>query len=135
MMHTKGKEKEGRSMDIFAAIAERKITEAIHRGELDNLALKGQPIRAENLSDVPEELRMGFKILKNAGILPEELQLNREIITLRDLIESCREPDERKELKKTLTARQLHYDILMERNFSRPIYRQYESRIRKKLGV
>jgi hypothetical protein len=122
-------------MDIFATIAERKICEAIRRGELDNLALKGQPIRTENLTDVPEELRMGYKILKNAGILPEELQLNREILTLRDLIESCREPEEREELKKKLTARQLHYDILMERNFSRPAYRLYESRIREKLGI
>lgn len=122
-------------MDIFATIAERKICEAIRRGELDNLTLKGQPIRTENLTDVPEELRMGYKILKNAGILPEELQLNREILTLRDLIESCREPEEREELKKKLTARQLHYDILMQRNFSRPAYRQYEFRIREKLSL
>jgi len=122
-------------MDIFATIAERKISEAMRRGELDNLSLKGQPIRAEDLSDIPEELRMGYKILKNAGILPEELQLNREILTLRDLIESCRDPEERRELKKKLTARQLHYDILMERIASRPVYRRYEVRIREKLGV
>lgn len=122
-------------MDIFATIAERKITEAIRRGELDNLSLKGKPIRVEDLSDVPEELRMGYKILKNAGVLPAEVQLNREIMTLKDLLESCRDPLERKELKKRLTAKQLHYDILMEKNFSSATYRRYEARVREKLGL
>jgi len=122
-------------MDILTTIAERKIGEAIRRGELDNLALKGQPIRVEDLSDIPEELRMGYKILKNAGVLPAELQLNREILTLRDLIESCNDTEERRELKKRLTAKQLHYDILMEKNFASPAYKCYEGRIREKLGL
>lgn len=122
-------------MDIFATIAERKIREAIRRGEFDNLALKGQPIRAEDFSDVPYELRMGYKILKNAGILPAELQLNREILTLKDLIESCQNTEERKELKKKLTAKQLHYDILMEKNVSSAAIQRYEARIREKLGL
>lgn len=122
-------------MDILATIAERKISKAIRRGDLDNLALKGQPIRVEDLSDIPEELRMGYKILKNAGILPAELQLNREILTLKDLLESCRDTEERKELKKKLTARQLHYDILMEKNFSSATYHRYEARMREKLGL
>ena len=122
-------------MDIFATIAERKIREAIRRGELDNLALKGRPIRAEDFSDVPEELRMGYKILKNAGILPAELQLNREILSLKDLIESCQNKEERKELKKRLTAKQLHYDILMEKIVPSAAYHHYEARIREKLEL
>ena len=60
-------------MSMFARIAEQRIQEAVARGELDNLSLKGEPIPLEDLSAVPEELRMGYKILKNAGVLPEEL--------------------------------------------------------------
>ena len=70
------------SMSIFASIAERRITEAIQNGLLDDLSLKGKPIPREDLSAVPEELRMGYKVLKNAGYLPEELQLRQEILSL-----------------------------------------------------
>ena len=59
-------------MDIFFTIAERKIREAVERGDLDNLTLKGQPIRTEDYSGVPEELRMGYKVLHNASMLPPE---------------------------------------------------------------
>lgn len=122
-------------MDIFASIAERKISEAIRRGELDDLSLKGQPIRVEDLSDVPAELRMGYKILKNADLLPAELQLNREILTLKELIDCCRQPAERQGLKKKLSEKLLRYNILMEKNFKKPLYQQYEARIIEKLGL
>jgi len=122
-------------MDIFAAIAERKISEAVRRGDLDNLSLRGQPIARDDSADVPEELRMGYKILKNAGILPEELQLSREILTLRNLLDCCRDRDEEKELRRKLNLRQLHYDILMEKRSPSASFRHYEDRIREKLGL
>lgn len=122
-------------MDVFAAIAERKISEAVQRGELDNLALKGQPLPADDAAGVPEELRMGYKILKNAGVLPPELQLHRDLLTLRDLLDRCRNEEGRESLKKRLSERQLRYDVLMERNFRKPVYLLYESRVMEKLGL
>ncbi len=122
-------------MDIFATIAERKILEAIQRGELDNLALKGQPIRRDDTDEVPEELRMGYKILKNAGVLPEELQLNREIVTLKNLVDSCENQEERRWLKKRLSEQMLRYNLMMERNFKTAAYRQYEEKIVEKLHL
>jgi hypothetical protein len=122
-------------MSLFTSIAEQKIREAIARGELDNLTLKGHPIPMEDLSDVPEELRMGYKILKNAGILPEELLLNREILTLKDLLEACRDQQEKEVLRKKLTAKRLHFDLLMERNRKNSGFRRYASRVVEKLGI
>lgn len=122
-------------MSIFTLIAERKINEAVARGELDHLALKGQPICRDDLCAVPEELRMGYKILKNAGILPEELQLRRELLTLQNLLDVCRDEEERKALKKRLTVRTLHYNILMERNTRNLAFRSYQARVEQKLGV
>jgi hypothetical protein len=101
-------------MDILAKVAEQKILAAIARGELDNLSLQGQPIPQDNDSLVPDELRMGYKILKNAGVLPEELQLKQELLRLQDLLDSCRQEVQRQQLRKTLTARQLQYDLLMD---------------------
>lgn len=121
-------------MGMFEVIAERKIREAMERGEFDNLSLKGQPIVREELSHVPEELRMGYKVLKNAGVLPEELELRKEIVTLEALLDACRDEEERAGVKRRLTARRLHFDILMERRPSSGSFRSYEAAIHRKLG-
>jgi hypothetical protein len=122
-------------MNIFASIAERRIQEAIARGELDNLSLKGQPLPQEDLSDVPEELRMGFKILRNAGYLPEELQLRRELATLQDLLAACRDPGEGERLRRRLSLKQLHYNVLMEKNRSNPTFRRYAGSVAARLRL
>lgn len=120
-------------MSIFAAIAERKIREAIERGELADLALKGQPIVHEDLTFVPEELRMGYKILKNAGVLPEELELKREIVTLEGLLAACRDDEERQAVKKRLTAQRLRFDLLMEKIRRNGAFQQYAAAAEQKL--
>jgi hypothetical protein len=122
-------------MDIIALIAEQRIQEAIRRGELDDLPLKGRPIPREDDSGVPEELRMAFKILKNAGVLPEELQIRKELLTLRDLIDICEDPGEEQKLRKELSRKMLHYNVVMERNLHKPIYRTYSDKVLKKLGL
>ena len=60
-------------MDPLTAIAERRIQEAIERGEFDDLPGKGKPLHlGEDDRSVPEELRMAYRMLKNAGLLPPE---------------------------------------------------------------
>ncbi len=122
-------------MDVMALLAEQKIAEAIRRGDFDNLPLKGQPIPHEDLSGVPEELRMGYKILKNAGMLPQELELNRERLRLQDLIACCDDEQERHDLRRRLTQVQLHFSILMEKNLRQPAWRQYGDRLRRRFGL
>jgi len=67
-------------LDIVEIIAENKIREAIKKGELKNLAGEGEPLKLEDLSGVPEDLRVPYLILKNAGMLPPELELKKEIV-------------------------------------------------------
>lgn len=122
-------------MDILARIAEQKIRDAIERGEFDNLGFHGKPLKLDELSGVPEPLRMGFKILKNAGVLPPEMELKKEIIGLQDLLQACVDDGERRRLEHKLNERMLRYNMMMERQFHKPAYRQYESKIRRKLGL
>lgn len=106
-------------MDIFRKIAERKIEEAIERGELDDLPLRGRPI-PEDMAGVPEEYRAAYRILKNANVLPEELQLMQEIRQLRARLRQPDLPPERRlELTRQLAAKESHHNLLMERRFRR----------------
>ena len=56
------------------SIAEHKIREAIERGELADLPGEGRPLDLGDDLLVPEEWRVGYRMLKNAGVLPPELR-------------------------------------------------------------
>ncbi|MDT3698698.1 MAG: DUF1992 domain-containing protein [Thermincola sp.] len=105
--------------DIVATIAEQKIREAIRNGEFDNLPGQGKPLQLEDLSHVPGDLRAGYIILKNAGILPEEMQIEKEIMSLETLVNCCYDADKRKVLKKELNEKMLRFNIMMEKRSRR----------------
>lgn len=121
-------------MDIAEVIAEGKIREAMEKGEFENLPGKGKPLQIDDLSHVPEELRAGYIILKNAGVLPEELQLKKEIISLQKLIDYCNDEEERCTLRKKLNQKILRFDMLMEKRRLSPSLIYYKNKIYKKFG-
>ncbi|MGH9332489.1 MAG: DUF1992 domain-containing protein, partial [Vicinamibacteria bacterium] len=61
-------------MSFLERAAERKIQEAIERGEFDDLPLAGKPLPLESNRLVPEDLRLAYKILRDAGFLPPEME-------------------------------------------------------------
>lgn len=63
-------------------IAERRIAEAIANGDLENLPGEGRPLALDDDSVVPEELRLAYRILKNAGFIPPEVETLNEIAQL-----------------------------------------------------
>jgi hypothetical protein len=70
----------------FHRVAEEKIVAAQKAGAFDNLPGKGKPLELEDLSWVPEDLRVAYHILKNAHVLPPEAELLKEIHALEDLL-------------------------------------------------
>ena len=73
--------------------AERHIAEAQAKGEFDNLVGSGEPLILDDDSHVPPELRAGYRLLKNAGCLPPELEHRREAIQLLDILKGIRHDD------------------------------------------
>ncbi|PYZ77154.1 hypothetical protein DNK65_02150 [Citrobacter koseri] len=73
--------------------AERHITDAQTKGEFDNLPGSGEPLALDDDSHVPPELRTGYRLLKNAGCLPPELEQRKEAIQLLDLLKGIRQDD------------------------------------------
>jgi len=102
-------------MDIFLIMAEERIRQSIQNGDFENLPGKGKPLELEDLSSVPEDLRMGYKILKNAGMVPEEVQLKKDMLKLEDLLACCVDKQERAALQSKLTEKELRFNQLMEK--------------------
>jgi hypothetical protein len=73
-------------MWMIDQIAEARIREAVDRGELDDLPGAGSPLPLEDDCMVPEELRVAYRLLKNAGCLPPEIELMREIRDVEQLL-------------------------------------------------
>lgn len=74
-------------MNFIDRLVEQKISEAIARGELSGLPGEGAPLKFDDDSLIPEELRMAYRILRNAGFVPPEVQSLREIGDLERHIE------------------------------------------------
>jgi hypothetical protein len=79
-------------MDALARIAERKILEAIEAGELTSGKWKNKPLPLDDDRFVPDDLKMAYKILKNSGYLPPEIETKKEIKKVEDLI-ACTEDE------------------------------------------
>ncbi len=84
-------------MNILAELAERAIQEAQKRGEFEGLRGQGEPLPPESDPFMPETLRMAYKMLKNAGYVPEEIQAQREIRSLIECLEQ--ETDESRKMR------------------------------------
>jgi len=73
-------------MICFQRIAEKRIEKAIRNGVFDDLPGAGKPLELEDDSHVPEDLRIAYKILKNANFVPPEVSLRKEIAKAEDLL-------------------------------------------------
>jgi hypothetical protein len=102
------------TVDLFALLAESKIRTAMVRGEFDNLPGHGRPLQLEDCSRVPADLRLGFKLLRNAGCLPPELEARKEVTRLGTLIAATGDPEERAQLSRLRADAELRYQLLVE---------------------
>ena len=78
-------------MSIFQSIAEERIQASIRNGDFESLSGAGKPLALDNDALVPEDLRMAYKMLKNAGYLPPEIIDEREMRSIVDMLETCQD--------------------------------------------
>jgi uncharacterized protein YutE (UPF0331/DUF86 family) len=99
----------------FCRNADEKIKEAIAKGEFDNLPGKGKPLDLDAYFATPEHLRMGYSILKSAGILPEEMELLKQIEGLKKSLDSRTSQVEKTAIQKQLSEKITNFNLRMER--------------------
>lgn len=97
-------------MLLFDLIAEQKIAEAIARGELSDLPGAGKPLHLDDDALVPEDLRMAWRILKNAGFVPPEVETLREIGELERVVESLDDGEARSAALRKLQLLRMRLD-------------------------
>jgi len=116
-------------VSYFWRIAEERIVEAQRAGAFDDLPGKGKPLELEDLGWVPEDLRIGYHILKNSHVLPPEAELLKQIHTLEDLLKYVEEEDERRALAKSLQWKLIRLDILKRRSMPFDSVRDYSRKL------
>jgi hypothetical protein len=105
-------------MSLFSAyhkLVEEKIQEAIRRGDFDNLPGCGEPLQLEDDSHLPDDLRLAYKVLKNADCLPPELQLRKDIRQTEELLAGIQDTREKYRQMKKLNF------MIMKLNMIRPV--------------
>ncbi|KAA5962983.1 DUF1992 domain-containing protein [Pantoea sp. M_9] len=75
-------------MWLIDQLAEQHIREAQAKGELSNLTGEGAPLQLDDDSAVSPELRTAYRLLKNAGYLPPELEARKEALELHKLLQT-----------------------------------------------
>ena len=118
----------------FDELVERKLAEAIERGDFDDLPGAGRPLPPDALADVPDELRSAYRLLRNAGCVPPELEARKHLVSLRDLLAACEGTEREPAVRAELDAALLRYETLLERSGRTPAHQQYDAAVRARLG-
>ncbi|HZM44240.1 MAG TPA: DnaJ family domain-containing protein [Burkholderiales bacterium] len=85
-------------MNALDRLAEQRIREAQENGEFDDLPGAGAPLEFDDDALVPEDLRVAYRLLKNSGFLPPELEAHREIRHLEQLLQTVEDDGRRASL-------------------------------------
>jgi len=91
------------------------IRDAMERGEFDNLKGKGRPLDLDSYFSTPEEIRMAFSILKSNEFVPEEVEMLKDVATLKERLATTTDEIERQELARSLHNKQLALTIALEK--------------------
>ena len=99
----------------FDKLVESIIKEAMERGEFDNLPGEGKPIDLTAYFDTPEDVRMAYAMLKNAGVNSREVDLLKEIAELKQILPALLDVKKKKEISKEIEKKQIEFGLIMER--------------------
>jgi hypothetical protein len=95
-------------------LIEEIIREAMERGEFDDLPGKGKPLDLDAYFATPEDVRLGYSVLKSAGCVPVEVELQQEIESLKARLGVCDDERERQSLRKEIEGKTLKLNLLTD---------------------
>lgn len=118
----------------FEKIVEQRIQDALKKGEFDNLPGSGKPLVFENDTNVSEELRLAYKILKNADCLPPEVELKKQINQTKELLSGMKETSDKYCLIKKLNFLIMKLNSIRNTPIMYEMPQQYEAKLIGRFG-
>ena len=120
-------------MTIIDQLAETQIEQAIARGELNDLPGQGKPLQLEDDRMIPEEYRMAYRVLKNAGMVPPEIELKGQINAMEETLSLIEDNTERDRIHKKLQCLYFRMDNLHGRRINLALQEEYYRKVVQRL--
>jgi len=117
----------------FDKIVEERIRTAQRKGQFKNLAGSGKPLVLEDDSHIAEELRLAYKILKNADCLPPEVELKKEIERTELLLGALEDASEKYHTLKKLNFLIMKLNAMRTSSIDLDMPQQYSAKIVERL--
>lgn len=95
----------------WSALTERQILKAQAEGQMEDLKGAGKPLKARSGNDTDAA---GFRIMAEAGVVPREIELRKQVQELRHRLKGIVDQTARKTLIKEIAEVQLRLDIETE---------------------
>ena len=93
----------------------RSLAESAASGELSTAPSYGKPLNlGDGYDETPAELRMGYKILKDAGVVPHVVSMMREIEALRRSLDGAADDEAARGLRQQLVEKQQQLSLRLE---------------------
>jgi hypothetical protein len=89
------------------------IRQAIQRGDFDNLKNSGKKLNLDDYFEMPEDVRVGYTMLKEANFIPAEVELLQEIARIEESLKVA-EPGQQEQLRRQIQEKRLKYNILLD---------------------
>ncbi|MBC7795341.1 MAG: DUF1992 domain-containing protein [Pyrinomonadaceae bacterium] len=99
----------------FNKFIEEQIQKGIEDGAFDNLKGAGKPLDLSDYFNTPEELRLGYSVLKSGNILPPEIEMLKELAHLKEQLANCRDDEKKAQIRKAIMNKELAFNMTMER--------------------
>jgi len=94
----------------------RALTQSEQSGELRTARSWGKPLDlGDGYEQTPTELRMGYKMLKDAGVLPPEVELMKRIEAQRQAVAAAADEDSAAPLRQQLVEMQQQLSLRLEK--------------------
>jgi len=118
----------------FEKIVEERILKAQKMGEFENLTGAGKPLAFEDNRFISEELRLAYKILKNADCVPVEIELKKEIKQTEDLLAGMQETSEKYRILKKLNFLIMKLNSIRDTSIAHEMPQVYTGKLIERFG-
>ncbi|MDJ0722273.1 MAG: DUF1992 domain-containing protein [Desulfobacterales bacterium] len=118
----------------FQKIVEERIRAAQQKGHFDDLSGRGKPLPRDVIGDtVPEDLRLSYRILKNADCVPPEVELQQEIRRTEDLLAGMSETRDKYGILKKINYLVIKLNTMRKGRVELEVPQHYTERLVKRM--